>query len=529
MFSRYASKPNSVKINVVRGALLPFLRTYANHPSNYRLRPDDLDRRTGILDKWWVGLLEQLVGSNLYNVSANDRPILLDAVSGIMQRPEWRSPPSAFCPLSDRMPSTTITRNSSKSSLASNTSEYLLESVHHSIRNMFVQNLLVQMAFAVDRMSLRSAPASLVSFCGKTCAYAFFFCPCIADILVRLWDIPTKCIKRVLSASNPDLVRDIRSTPRGIQANFPQCLQGLALKSSREAVEYLRKKPITPLGTEHIQWHGYWLSRWSGKESDLFYVFVKYFHILTAEFLSSDADKIERLSASGVVLVHSQLLANLDSTIHRQGPAVPDANATEGTQMPFDDFLGADATAPSFTTPPANATRPMTENRLIVLLRDMLADSPHPPPVYSVFFSESFCDILKASVRTTSLYHHSACFILCDFLQETFAILANFQRHARLQTPLINITFWMPAFKQMVQSQNTTTEIRLYSLLFTCWPYLTDTDVFKTELSINFLLEEQYFTSRFCHWCPMVRAYFMRLVCWRVARCCHGEVTDVDQ
>ena len=474
-------------------------------------------------------MLDQLMGSNLQNMSANDRPVLLDAVSGIMQRPEWRSPPSAFCPLSDRMPSTMITRNSSKSSLASSTSDYYLESVHHNIRNIFVQNLMVQMAFAVDRMSLRSAPASLVSFCGKTCAYAFFFCPGVADILVRVWDIPTKCIKRVLSASSQDFIRDARPASRGMQANFPQCLQALTLKSSREAVEFLRKKPVPPLGTEHVQWHGYWLSRWSGKESDLFYVFVKHFHMLTVEFLPSDASKTERLSAPGVVLVYSQLLANLDSTIHRLGPALADANATEVTQIPFDDFLGADATAQSFPTPPANASRLMTENRLIVLLRDMLANLPYPQPVYSLFFAESFGDILKASVRTTSLYHHSACFTLCDFLQETFAILANFQRIARTQAPLIDITFWMPAFKQMVQSQNTTTEIRLYSLLFTCWPFLTDSDIFKTELSINFLLEEQYFTSRFCHWCPMVRAYFMRLVCWRVARCSNGEVTDVDQ
>lgn len=506
---------------------MPFLRTYANHPSNRSLRPDDLDRRAGILNKWWIGLLEQLTGKTQQSVSANDRPALLDGISGIMDRPEWRSSPSAFCPLADRVSSAAVTRNSSKSSLASNNSDYLLESVHHNVRNIFVSNLMVQMAFVVDRMSLRTAPASLVNFCGKTCAYAFFFCPGVADVLVRLWDIPTRCMKRVLSASEVDVLRDGQAPSNTIQLNFPPCLQPLAFKSTKDALQYLRIKPTPPLGTEHIQWHGYWLNRWSGKESDLFYIFVKYFHILTTEFLPLDTTKSDRLCAPGVMLVHSQVLANLDSTIHRQGPAVTELNG-ETTPVTFDDFLGADVTAPSLPAPPVNASRLMTENRLIILLRDMLAERPHPYPIYSHFFAESFCDILKASVRTTSLYHHSACFILCDFLQETFSILSNYRRSSRVARSLIDMDFWLPVFKQMVQSENTTTEIRLYSLLFTSWPHITQNDVSRKELCIDFLLDEAHFTSRFCHWCPMVRAYFMRLVCWRVARCISGEIGEGD-
>ena len=86
----------------------------------------------------------------------------------------------------------------SAGSSSSTSSDFLTESVYHNVRNIFTTNLLSQMAFVVDKMSLRNAAASLVTFCGKTCAYAFCFCPGVADILVRLWNPSLELMKRVL-------------------------------------------------------------------------------------------------------------------------------------------------------------------------------------------------------------------------------------------------------------------------------------------------------------------------------------------
>jgi hypothetical protein len=69
-----------------------------------------------------------------------------------------------------------------------------------------------------------------------------------------------------------------------------------------------------------------------------------------------------------------------------------------------------------------------------------------------------------------------------------------------------------------VQSQNTTTEIRLYALLYSIWQHIAVEPKRRMDLCSSFLLEPEFFHSRFNHWCPMVRTYFMRLLCWRVAR-----------
>jgi len=97
-YSKFQSKSWSLKTNVVRASLLPFLRNHASHPSNKNLRPEDLDRRITILNKWWTGLLEVLDGRQNQTVSGVDRPILLEACYAIMTRPEWRLAPSHFAP-----------------------------------------------------------------------------------------------------------------------------------------------------------------------------------------------------------------------------------------------------------------------------------------------------------------------------------------------------------------------------------------------------------------------------------------------
>ena len=145
----------------MRTTLLPFLRSYATHPSNHKLRPEDLDRRANILNGWWTGLLELLSGRNNQSISGTDRPAILEGIAGIMERPEWRLSPSPFCALADRIETASTTTTQSAGSASSSTSDFLAESVHHNVRNIFTQNLLSQMAFVIDKMALRNAAASL--------------------------------------------------------------------------------------------------------------------------------------------------------------------------------------------------------------------------------------------------------------------------------------------------------------------------------------------------------------------------------
>ncbi|PKY08153.1 DUF1765-domain-containing protein [Aspergillus campestris IBT 28561] len=525
-FQKFQSKSSAFKANVVRASLIPFLSRHQSHPSLKGLRPEDLDRRVNILNKWWIGLLEMLNGKHNQSISGTDRPTYFDAVVGIMTRPEWRvpfpSPPSAETASWPLQPSATSVSESS----ASSGSDFLVESIHHNVRNIFTQNLLSQMAFVVDRMSMRHAPASLVAFCGKACAYAFFYCPGVADILVRLWNTSPNTFRQVLAQSRVDRRLDARTLTQDLALGFPPALRTLSCHTHTALVRYLRQKPDVPLNTAQIPWQSPWVSRWCGRDTDLFFVFVKYVHILYADTFAPDFAKDRRILAPGLLPIHAQVLVVLEDTLYKQStPQAPD-NAHTAAAITFDDFIeGADAAVSALPLGAANSHRSMAENRLIILLRDFLSESSQEPNHARLFFAESFCSIMKSAAQKISLFDHNACFLLCDLVEEVIPIITRYSQS--VDHDLFDWDFWLEASRYMMQSHNSLTEVRVFSFLFAVWSTWTACEERKARLCLGVLLNESLFFHYFSHWSPMVRAYFQRLLCWRLGRF-SGDPSPLD-
>lgn len=519
-FQKFLSKPNTAKANIVRTSLLPFLQSHADHPSNSHLRPEDLDRRATILDKWWSAMLDMVNARAGQSVSGTDRPVLLDAISAIMDRPEWR------CSMAPVDGIGSDAQVDSAGTAPSGDSGFFLESVLHNVRNLFVKNLFNQVVMAVDRMSLRHAPASLVSFCAKSCAYAFFYCQGIADILVRLWDVPASAIKRVVSRSSAAVEPQLQEISSEVCVAFPRPVHGLAFQSYRETVAGLKKKPLMPLGVEKVHWHGHWLSRWTGRDSDLFFLFAKHYYSLASEFLPIDATAAERLCTPGYVLVQAQMLVNLDSTIHRSSKSAS-VESSLANNSTFDDLLATDIPAAGLPGATLNASRLMAENRLIMLMRGVLAPGDGANQLVSRLFADSITETIQSCVQSTSIYNHNACFILCDFLQEAFVMLIQYEKGNAPGSDIVAWPFWLSVYRSMLQSQNTMTEIRLYAFLYSCWSFIAADETRKSTLCLDLLLSEEHFGRTFYHWCPMVRAYYMRLVCWRIARF-DGDASEME-
>ncbi len=567
-FSKFAAKGSTAgRMSVVRSILVPFLRSTGYHPSNSNrsiLTSEDIDRRAAILNKWWNGLLGMLVGSNsripsglsqgmaslgvqfpaLQPVAGVDRPTLLEATTMIMMRPEWRACTSHFQPLAERCPEERVRpRSGTHSTVASDPDSLLAESAEHNVRTMFVTNLTTQMALVVEKLSLRHAPLSLVNWCGKACAYAFFFVPGISDVLVRLWGLHADVLRRV--AEEFGLPRRNKGESDDIVALFPPHLHKLGWSSAKSLGDKLRVAAKLPLMVARIHWHGPWLSRWRGGDTDLVFIFCKYFYILAQEFMPEGLPLVEKARAPAFVLMHAQLLSVLDSTIHRQ------ASLDALLGPPLSDTLhGADA---SLTAPqlPSNLLKGMDENRLVILLKDMLAENSFGvSSEIKHTFAEAFVAVAKAATKRTPRFEHASCFMLCDFLEEALVTLDKFQNAANTSIATspteehapshyfetasisrsvnyIDWPFWFEVGKMIMNSNNTMSEIRIMSFIFSIWDAITVDPVRKEAVCLDWLLSEEVFAKFFNHWCPMVRAYYMRLLCWRVCRD-SGSANEVD-
>ena len=350
----------------------------------------------------------------------------------------------------------------------------------------------------------------------------------MADVLSRLWGLSIHTLRRVLESNGVGKFDRLADVSESVVSNFPPAMHQLGFSSLMKYMRKLGTPPLLPIGTNDVQWWGPWLERWTGRESDLFYVFVKHFHILVTDFLPPDATKTERMCAPGLLLVHAQILTNLDSTIHRESNQAQQDAA--GSSPTFDDVLAdPDAVASALPIAPTNAVRLMAENRLIMLIREFLSERATENPIARRLFAESFNGLLEAAVQGTSMFDHAACYTLLDFLEEALALMVRFEQSTESGVPLMDAGFWTSVFKKMISSHNTMTEIRLYAFLYTVWKSVICDLGWKADLCNDFLLHPEIFESRFNHWCPMVRAYFMRLLCWRVGRHDDGPLAgDID-
>ncbi|KAI1137783.1 DUF1765-domain-containing protein [Hypoxylon sp. FL0543] len=524
---KFQTKTTSLKMSMVRGTLMPFLRNYANHSSNRMLYHEDLERRALILNKWWVALLELLEGKVQQPVPGVDRPVLLEAMTALMMRPEWRQCDVSFCPLADRKSTGHLRRrsrtscNKSSTSLDSTDSAYLAECARHNVKTMFIANLVAQMATVVEKLSLRQAPLSLVNFAGKACAYAFFFAPGIADMLVRLWSLTVDRIRRV--ADEFSLPRCSRGESDDIVALFPPCVDKLGWTSAKALSNSLKQAATLPLTAAKIAWRGPWVSRWTGRDTDLFFIFCKYYYILAEEFMPQGLPLVEKARAPGFVLVNAQVLSILDSTIHRQAAV----EAMIGPPI-IDALHDADATATALPVPPnSNIMKGMSENRLVVLLKDLLSTASvfHTDARHT--FAESFMTLMKAAAKRTSQFDHNACFTICDFLEESLVVYDNFVNVENPEMAYVDWPFWFDVCKKILESNNTMSEIRVLSLIFSIWDTIASDQSRKEMVCLDWLLKEEVFNKLFNNWCPMVRAYYMRLLCWRICRDA-GNANDSD-
>ncbi|EEQ27896.1 hypothetical protein McanMca71_005230 [Microsporum canis] len=527
-YQKFASKSTSLKVNVLRSSLLPVLSRILNHPSNHRLRPEDLDRRTNILNRWWTGLLELLNGRNGQSITGTDRPVYLESIVAIMTRPEWRVPfQSNVSGSSSTSTSRVDLAARSHTSLESTGSDFLAESIHHNIRNTFNQNLLSQIAYSIDRMSVRHTPASLVSFCGKTCAYAFFFCPDVAGVLIRLWNIPPTIYRNVINefdVGHNHVLRGVMAEE--ISSQFPPAVRTLSFSGHSSFIRSLRRNTMVPLAAAQINWFGPWAPRWAGRDTDLFFIFLKHFYLLITDMLPAISDMSKRIYVPGFIPVHAQMLIVLQNTLSKHTGLQPTDALHSTANATFDDLLDGADTPASLPLRQTNSLILMSESRLIMTLRDFIADSSMQQLTKQLFV-QSFCNILKLGARKTSLFDHNACFALCDFVEELIPLIPPYCRTNDLHDPL-DWDFWLDVCLEMLKSNNSLTEVRTFAFIFAGWAEIIHDPRRKERLCIDMLLGRELFTRYFGHWSPMVRGYYHRLICWRLARHDGTQQSDLD-
>ncbi len=172
-------------------------------------------------------------------------------------------------------------------------------------------------------------------------------------------------------------------------------------------------------------------------------------------------------------------------------------------------------------------------------------------------YSQQFERILQISAININVYNIELCSNFIDFVEEYFLslILPNSLNNSRIskfnnKNDNIDWQFWIEVIQRMFDTENSFLELKSLSFLYNIWDliptfiidqrrnqglglgvflndhndennnsnswYIDEDQSLRFNISV-WILSAPIWKKFFCHWQPLVRAYYLRLICWRIA------------
>ncbi|KAJ8100884.1 hypothetical protein POJ06DRAFT_249749 [Lipomyces tetrasporus] len=464
---KFTTRQAVYKANVLRVSVLPFLRNHGGEQTSRTVTVTELERRVYILHRWWTALIAGLRERLPHAVAAQDRAAYYETIFGILARDEWRLV----------------------------TSKGAVKMYHDA--------LLDTVKLALTRLLMKPVAVNIAVFAGAVLAHAFFYVPGIAGPLLYLLRARQAELSRVRRQSG-FATQQLRSLLQPASTVLPPNLSSYIGVSN----EIFTTKPDAPAAiTDEI--YGPWVHRWWGaQDSDVFASFVKHYYSIMSDYVGPVATVCEctpdeaLLAGPGIFYIHAVILRHFDSLVHRSHALVAAQTQTINEVNLSSATLGT-AGYPS--------TSQLSRMRILIALKEIL-ESKNPTcasyaSTYARFFESS---VMHAVAKRTAVFDADACVALCDLSEVVLFVLAGNTRKEEL-----NWGFWLDVCKRMLTSESSMTEVRTWALLYVLWDHLASAEEYG---AVDWVLSDEVWNRHFCHWAPLVRAYYMRLLCWRVIR-----------
>ncbi|KAK9323637.1 hypothetical protein V1517DRAFT_345194 [Lipomyces orientalis] len=464
-FQKFTTRQAVHKANVLRVGILPFLRNHGGEQTSRTVTFTELERRVYILHRWWTALIAGLRERLPHAVAAQDRAAYYETIFGILSRDEWK-----------------------------------LVTTKAAVK-MYHDALLDTLKLALTRLLMKPVAVNIAVFAGAVLAHAFFYVPGIAGPLLYLLRARQTEISRVRRQSGFS-AQQLRSLLQPASTVLPPNLSAYIGVSG----EICTTKPDAPAAIMD-EIYGPWVHRWWGaQDSDVFASFVKHYYSIMSDYVGPVATVCEctpdeaLLASPGIFYIHAVILRHFDSLVHRNHAFVAAPNVNE-----------VNLSSATLGTAASTSTRQLSRMRILIAMEEIL-ESKNPTcasyaSTYARFFESS---VMHALAKRTAVYDADACVALCDLSEAVLFVLAGNTRKEDL-----NWAFWLDVCKRMLTSESSMTEVRTFALLYVLWDHFAWAEEFG---AIDWVLSEEVWNRYFCHWAPLVRAYYMRLICWRVIR-----------
>ncbi|CAG8608543.1 10392_t:CDS:2 [Paraglomus brasilianum] len=415
--------------------------------------------------------------------------------------------------------------------------------------------LLVQKVFR--SLSDMGVLTNWISFSARVLAFCFLRLPEVAYALIK--DLPVKEFhtKRLLAIIEPNEKIKSESLAKSydmMQNMFPKNMHPFCYKTSRIWWNQLRN-PKKEWRSADIEMSGNCKKRWLADDSDLFFSFYKHYHIALKSYFADSSDESSTspfvyIASPGYLHFAGFFLQKLDLLIYnREVYAITGYNLnSNGTwQIHTPKTNACDMAKKAY-----NMGRTITMGEFVSLNKKPLALE-----AASSRFAETIATVveqgiyeqmpniwLKAVVKKTNMYDWEGVFCLFDFMENlidsidervtialspptTTTTKPNLCSTSTLPS-IVDIPFIISFISVILKEcDHASSLLRTISFIYSQFTLLTASPEYLQLLVLDTLMIREVFDKLFCHWAKFVRAYFIRLLVWRVKRI-HCRVTGCE-
>ncbi|CAD6938652.1 unnamed protein product [Tilletia controversa] len=380
------------------------------------------------------------------------------------------------------------------------------------------------LGWAIGELNKKGVYQNTLIFTGRLLAIAFFRIHGVASKLLRALPVNRFALERVSSEADCDLGQP-RSFER-YRKRFPQHLREFCFQDARSYLKMLDGQ--TPPGVGdldsdddrylvrqdevEVEMAGNWLRRWQSDDSELFFSFIRSYHRQMSTLLTS-TKRLRKISkwffggpgyAHLATSVHQKCL----SMVHREIFSV----TTLSSQKTFNPGETANVLSGSTAGKPRHLE---AANRRCTAIVVEIARTGHPN-TNAQLFSGMLGVHVKSVVKRTSLYDAEGVFCLLDWLD---GIISQMDAAELPVDTFLDVDFLIDMVSMLLNTADHALALmRTIAFCYSNFAVLTSHKDTRLRFCESILLEPVIFHKLFLSWSVTIRAYFLHLLVFRLAR-----------
>ena len=383
------------------------------------------------------------------------------------------------------------------------------------------------LSYAIGELNKKGVYQNTLIFSGRLLAVAFFRVNGVATKLLRALPVNRFALERVAREFDWQRKRPV-DFARFVK-RFPAGLRQLCYKDSREYLKMLDSVSIAGAGSGlephaaeddrflvcqpevEVEMSGNWLRRWQSDDSELFFSFCRSYHRQLASLFAS-SKSLESVSkyffggpgyAHLATCVHQKCLA----LVHRVILSV----TTLSSQKNFNP-AGETANVLSGSTAGKPRILEAANRRCTAIVVDIV----RAPAGGNMIFAPMLGLHIKALIRRTSLYDVQGVFCLLDWLD---GVISHMDTNDLIAEGLVDVSFIITTIGMLLENADHALALmRTIAFCYANFGVLTATTENRIYFCEQILLKPNVFHKLFLSWSFTIRAYYLHLLVFRLAR-----------